>query len=314
MSQTLQLPNYTTLNIAETCQLSADITAGVTSLPVTFSDGFADGDHLLLGTYGAESAEHGTINAVPSATAITTDSATTKPHNRYEQVTKLFGNQLKIYRATNTDGTQPADGSFSLLAAVDIDFDQIDTKYTDANGSDAYWYKFTYFNTDTSDETALSSSGAKRGGNYGNYCSIEAIRHQAGLINNQYVSDSQIDEKRQAAQSEINGMLSGLYTLPFADPVPAKIAEITTRLAAGLVLTHPWGGRFVSTNSEGDNMLKQARVDLLAIKEKQQAIVDASGTDLSIGNVGGFSMFPNANSANLSPEEGGRKFTSADRY
>lgn len=311
---TLKIENYSSSNLTEETTLNADALASQAAITVVSNQNIATDDYVLIGNIGGDRTELKKVLSITGVTTITATANLSNPHSRYEKVTKLFGNKIRIYRASNVDGTQPDDGDFSLLDTIDIDPDQTESEYTDDSGSSDYWYKYTYYNSTSTDETSRSDSRVVRGGNTANYCSISRIRGEAGLTSNVYVTDGRIDEKRQAAQGEINGALTGLYTLPFTEPVPATIEDLTARLAAGLLLTSPWAGRFVSTSSEGNDKLKQARADLLAIKEKQQSIVDANGNSTAIANVGGFQMYPDADTENLDFTDGGAGFKVADRY
>lgn len=311
MSQTIKIPNYSLLNQLETSQLNADAVVGATALGVNFSNNLAANDYLVLGSIGGEDAELVTISTVTDASHITT-SALTKPHSALDRVTKLFGNQIKVYRAANVDGSAPADSGFASIATFSIDVDNVDTTYTDAAGSDAYWYKFTYYNSATTSETAISEASPVRGGGYGNYCSLESIINVAGLHTNRYISQYQVDQARQAAQDEIDGALIGRYTIPFTDPVPEKIRDITTRLAAGLLLIDI-GSNSPAAIAQGEKKRDAARADLMAIQSRTSTVVQ-NGQSLATSSSGGFSMYPDADSASLTAEEGGRKFTSDMRY
>lgn len=312
MSQIIKTANYSSSNIIEQTKLTADIAAAVTTLPVENSGGFANNDYVYIGNYGAESGEMKQLSATPPSGTSLTITATTLAHNRYDQAVKLFGNQIRLYRAANVDGTQPTDANFSLLSTTNIDFDQTDTSIEDASGSSDYWYKYTYYNETSSAETSLATSGAMRGGGYGNYCSIEQIRQAAGLTNNRWISDTRIDEKRQAAQDEVNGALVGLYTVPFTGPIPATIQDITARIAAGLLLTSQMSN-YVNTNDRGKAILDAARADLDALQDKKKSIV-VNGASIAVSNVGGFSMYPDADTAGELPEDDGARFTSDMRY
>ncbi len=70
---------------------------------------------------------------------------------------------IHFYRAANVDGKVPADDLFSVLATRDIDPDQPSTYMTDSAGGSGFWYRSTYFNASTNEETALTDSEARRG-------------------------------------------------------------------------------------------------------------------------------------------------------
>jgi hypothetical protein len=294
MSQTLQLSNFDDPNIRETAKLNADVTVNDTALTINFSDNLDAGDFLYLSRLGSESGEVVTVASIIDADSITT-SAATKPHSRFEDATVLFGDQIKIYRATNVDGSLPADDTFSFLDTTNIDYDQSTTTYVDDTGGSGYWYKYIYRNSSSGEETLLTDSSAARGGGVGNYCSIQAIREEAGFQNNKYINDSQVNNERQAAQDEINGELAGIYTIPFEVPINPMITRITKVLAAGFLLSKDYGVVNTFSTNNGTTKTKEARDLLAKIANKEYVLTDATGTDTSIPGSGrSFGGFPDS--------------------
>lgn len=307
MAQTLKLPNFHTNNIVETSVLDADAAIAATSLQVRFSDQMATDGYLFIGEYGGEASELCVLNTITDADTVTIDApGLVKAHKRFEPAIVLFGNQLRIYRAANVNGTTPSDGSFTSLAFVDIDVDQIQTSYEDTSGGSDYWYKYIYWNESTSLGTALADATAVRGGSAGNYASIESIRREAGLQNNKYIADDFIDKKRQAAQQVINSNLSGIYTIPFTAPINAGITEITELLAAGYLLTANYGALNTLNTNEGEAKIKRAMEMLNGYKTGSSQVIDESGATLAIpGTAGGFGGWPDASTATADPNAGG---------
>ena len=86
-----------------------------------------------------------------------------------------------------------------------------------------------------------------------------------------------VDAKRQAAQAEINGALSGHYTIPFASPVNPFIADLTARIAAGLLLTQSYGIYASMNTNNGEQKLKDARAQLLQLQNGQMTLTDTAG-------------------------------------
>jgi hypothetical protein len=294
MSQTLQLSNFDNPNIGETTQLNADVAVADTTLTINFSDDIEAGDLLYLSRLGSESGEVVTIATIVDADSVTA-SAATKPHNRFEEATVLFGDQIKIYRATNVDGSLPDDDTFSFLDTTNIDYDQSTTTYIDDNGGSGYWYKYIYRNSSSGEETLLSDSSAARGGGVGNYCSIQAVREEAGFQNNKYINDSQINNERQAAQDEINAELNGIYTIPFEAPISPLITRITKTLAAGFLLSKDYGVVNKFSTNNGDAKVKEARDMLQKLSTKEYVLTDNSGTDTSIAGTGrSFGGYPDS--------------------
>lgn len=313
MASTIKIPNFGSLNIVEKSELNADAAAAATTLTVAYTDDMSANDYLYIGHLGTENGEVKLITSVDSKTQLTVP-ALDKGHSRFDPLTILFGNQFRVYRASNVDGTQPADGDFSLLTTQDLDYDQNQSEYNDSSGSSSYWYKFTYYNETSTDETALADSTAVRGGGVGNYASIESIRRTAGLDQNQFITDAYIEEKRQAAQNLINATLQGIYTLPFSSTVLQQnpiIGEITRRLAGGYLLTADYGPLNTLNTNEGKNMIDSVtnadKTGLLdRLNAKDLVLVDESGASVAIAGSGdSFKAFPDANTKNLDADQGG---------
>ena len=69
--------------------------------------------------------------------------------------------QIKLYRSTTIDET----GEYSLLSTTDIDMDS-DVRSTlilDNAGADTYYYRATYYNSSTTDETTLADAPSMKG-------------------------------------------------------------------------------------------------------------------------------------------------------
>ena len=296
--QTLTLNNFGPANLKEQTRLSHKVDAGATALPSTNVQGFATGDLALVGLRGDDASETVTIDAGVTTGSIPVTSALKREHVAYEYVTKLFGDKMRIYRASNVDGNQPGDGAFTLLTTLDIDFDQMSTEYTDASGGADYWYKFTYFNSVTQSETALADSNSARGGGGDNYVSLIDIRKEAGFEFASYVPEEDIDAARKAAQAEVNGTLSGVYTVPFKQPVNEWIVDITKRLAAGLLLKRQYGAMSSQSSINGGKKLEDARADLQRLATKQTVLTDATGTSTALpGSIGGVGGWPDDSAA-----------------
>lgn len=320
MPQTLNLNNFSDANIVETSELNADAVVGALSLTLKGTQGFLAADYLLIGQRGSETAEL-RIAGTPNADLITLPItvATKFAHNRFDQITKLFGNKQRIYRAANVNGSIPAAASFALVDTIDIDIDQMSTRWTDATGDENYWYKRTYYNSTSLGETPIGEAVAYRGSQYPAYATIEEIRDKAGLSGNRWITDEKIDEKRRAAQAIIDARLTGLYTVPFTVPVNPLIKEITQLLAAGYLLTQE--ATSASARAQGQALIDQATNDkgtglLDRIDTKELKLTGMTGSPETVTDAGGFNAWPNGTTAEAEPEVGGgaRMFRVSDRY
>lgn len=317
--QVLNLSNFSAANILQTAKLDADAAVGATTLRLAYTDDLANGDLIYIGMYGAESGELVTVDSVNSSSEITIATATVKPHTRFETVSQLFGDQLQVYRADNVNGLAPDPDQFSKLGApIDIKMDSVQTRFEDPIGGAGYWYRFVYVNG--ASETELKMSVPVRG-DVVDYASIESIRKKAGLSNNRHITDADVDEKRQSAQSLINATLVGIYELPFKQPVPQLIAECTRLLAAGYLLTDDYGPLNTLNTNEGQQMIDRVTNAegtgyLDRLDKRDLLLPDGEGAVIIIPDSSSVSGWPNSTTKNAPPERSGGdfKFRVSDIY
>lgn len=320
MSVTINIDNYGALNIKEKLILTADIAAGVTSLPVVNSDGPVASDFLVLGALGTEYSEKVQASATtptPDATHINLQAVTAIKHSQFDPAWLLFGDQIQVYRAPNVDGNFPADTAYTTLGSpISIDTDEMYTAYTDASGSNAYWYKFVYKNSVSGNTTNLADSVAKRGGGYGTYTSVENIRREAGLYNNQFITDAMIDAARYRAQFEIDGALQGMYTIPFQPPINPIVATMTDKLAASYLLATDYGPMASGNSKDADKKLTEYQRIMQKIDSKSYVLTDVNGNDMSIAGAGGNKAWPNDTTDSTPVDQGGsqRNFRMGMRF
>lgn len=309
MSQTLWLPNFAQNNIFQDtqAQLTAPAPAASNALTVDNAANFISG-FVLLGAIGAETSELLAAGAVTSGTSIPLLSPTVLPHNQYDPVYALFGNQLKVYRATDAgSGQQPPDSAFVLLPGMPIVIDagNDSTEYTDPSGGGGYWYKYTFFNSTSTSETDLASAVAVRGSFTVNYCSLEQIRRESGFRYARYITDDQIEEMRQAAQDEINGALDEYYQTPFQPPIPSNLKRICIVLAAGYLRSAQYS-QISDPQVNGQGQIDWAEIELDKLIMKERVLVNKQGQALdSAGATGGISGYPNQNTATDPASQGG---------
>lgn len=301
MSSTLNAESFSEINIRERTSLNQGAAANDTTLHVVSTEGFSAGQPIFVGTPARDGCEGATVDTVTDDTTLTLTAPLGLAHGPYEPVLGVIGGSIRIYRASNVDGTVPSDDDFALLVVRSIDADQQTTYYTDPDGSSDYWYKLTYYDATNNAETALADAVAVRGSDYGHYASLTEIRREAGFTNAYNLSDVTIDQQRAAAESEINSTLANNYTTPFS-PVPADIRTLTIQLAAGLLLCSPEA--YGPSNPYGIQKLKDARARLAAMASRDSTITDDSGNSLTSSD--SVSSYPNSE-----PEEGGppRNFT-----
>lgn len=296
MPTTLKLPSFAENNIRERTSLKAAVAAGVSVLPVESTQGLVAGQTIYIGALAREECEKAVIQAVSSPTSLTLTAPTSYEHAAFDAVTGVLGDMIHLYRAANVDGSVPADAGFSVLATRNIDPDQVSSYYTDSTGSAGFWYRWTYYNVTTLEETPLIESPTVRGDDFGHYASLEAIRKKAGFENATRLSDLTIDQQRRIAESQINARLGGYMTVPFTKPIPDIIETITILLAAGYLKNDAYG----SANA-GKSLIDEAEAGL-------QSLIDGSAStgDPTYDLAAGVSGWP------IDPEP--RMFSVEDEY
>lgn len=317
MAQQVEIDNFGTLNVVDTTdKLAADIAAAADQIQIENTANYTIGEYVCVGALGTESCEMRIVESIIDVHTLKLTIALSLKHDRFEPVTPINGNLIRIYRAPNVDGHVPADDAFIVLTTVGISVTDMITLYTDQDGGNNYWYKSTYFNAATNFETSLADSTVARGGGYDYYCTAYAIRKAAGMVNNQWITDAEIDEKRKEAQDEINAALQGMYAVPFQAPVDSMISGITRLLAAGKLMMDDPGGS--GSNSliyqQGQDKINEARAMLQVIDDRKYIISDITGTSIISPNSQSSKAFPNATTPSLGPDQGGsyRNFRMSD--
>ncbi|MBJ8343941.1 phage protein Gp36 family protein [Antrihabitans sp. YC2-6] len=279
MATTLQAESFANINLTERSTLDESVLTAATTIKVVNTSGFEAGKTIYVGPPGSETCEKAVVNAVTDETTLELVDGLGQPHSRFDAVTGVLGDRIRIYRAVNVDDSAPADVAFSALASRSIDPGKVVTYYTDSSGSSDYWYKLTYWNETTGDETDLDDSTPVRGDDYGRYASLTEIRRDAGFLNATNLSDVTVDQKRRMAEAEINTALSNRYTVPFK-PVPEQINSLTIQIAAGLLLQDAYG----ETSTRAVKKLKDARLALEQLKNADGDVVDDQGQSVSTGD------------------------------
>lgn len=318
--QNLRLNNYSNLNLTVRTALSSDIAKGVTVLPVENSAGFINRG-ILVGAPGSERSEIVTGSAVTDPLSIPV-AATTLQHNASDPVFLLFGSQLKIYSADDTsgNGTQPADAAFSNIDTIDINDSDATTPYTDSAGTITTWYKFTYYDPISTEETALADSGAAQAGQP-HYVSLDDIRSAAGFDDAPQVTDQKISKFRDSAEKEINGALNAIINFPLPQPPNPIIVQIAKNIAAGELMQDEYNTISPVIANQGSNKSSQARAGgggytaLSDLVNRTVVLQDANYADITTNDAPGFTGYPDntANDRSGSPDET-RNFTMNEEY
>lgn len=286
MAEIIRVPNFDSVNLKEVTFIDADAESGQANLTLFNETVYSAGHKVLIGNIAQENSEVGTIGNI-SGKSVTLAANLVNKHIRGEAFTLLFGDQIRLYRATNVDGNAPADSAFSYLSVyATIQGDDATSDLVDPSGGSSYWYKTTYYNSGTGDETSLALSVAVRGGSYGKLVSVSSVREEAGLLDNRNIPDPTIAERRDQAEDEVLGALATAgYTVPLQSSngqpyVPPMVENIVRMLAAGYVMMTQY------PNVEGESNPGKKKVDeanriLKQIQKQEITLLDASKAPLA---------------------------------
>lgn len=134
----------------ERTYLTASVAVAGTSLTVRAvdSNSWADNDYIIVGEIGSSSAELLQVNgAVSDGTTLTVDQLGSGgcrfAHGAGEPVYRIDYNQVKLYRSTTETGSK------TLLATVEIQPDEIESRWDDTTNTTGYGFAAFYNSTTT---------------------------------------------------------------------------------------------------------------------------------------------------------------------
>lgn len=259
----------------EKTELNANASAGATTLTVKNSSNFTVNDYVLIGRLGDEIAEIVKIATIPGNTSFTCN-ATKFAHTSDDNITKLLYNQRKLRRDTSRTG------EFSTtVQTTDIQVDAPEgTFLNDPAEASTYYYKATYYNSDSGIESSVAKAVAIQGLGSGHYVSIGRIRKESGFEGNDYIGDGDIGYYRDIAENEIKSKIITVYILPLIK-VPEIIEGIACRLAAGYLLSRDYGVESDGTSKDGYKMIAEARKILKEIQNKERKLIGVDGVELA---------------------------------
>jgi phage gp36-like protein len=287
----------------ERTELAADAAAGSNvSLTLLNNGGFTNSAFVVIGYEGNELCEMEQINQAPSGNTSIRVATLKFNHQKGEPVTVYRYDKRKFYGATS------ATGSFAELTAdgspLPIQVDDPTGTIIEYTGIEGYTYfKATYYNSTTTDETSQDDSDAVLANESVRYASLYAIRKHAGLAGNPRYSESRLETKRKQAENEINSAIAAKYVLPLSE-VPHLVSQICELLAAGYIDYEEFG-----KNGEGVKWLGEGRALLKAIQKGTQLLIGTDGTELARNTkVGVLDGYPNDEDTDSA------QFSMSDRY
>ena len=125
--------------------LGADYSSG-TSLTVLNNASFAANDIILVGEPSEELSEAKKVNSTTGSTILTLSSAFNFSHNKGASIYKIYWDYVSIESSPTVGGT------WSVISLSPIQWDNKlnETVYYDPSGTDAYSYRFRFYNSVTS--------------------------------------------------------------------------------------------------------------------------------------------------------------------
>jgi hypothetical protein len=280
--RSLIAPTEDAIKLAET-KLTAGVSAGSNvALPVYGNTNFAANNYVCIGIPGSLTAEIQKINVAVSPGNSIQVATLLYSHSVDEPIQVFRYNQRKFYGAL-TQG-----GSYTELVSsgspTNITVNDPQGTYFEYTGNEGYiYFKSTYFNSTTNEESDINDAIPMASDQSTRYCSLYDIRFQAGMQDNPYVTDDMFENYRLQAEGEINSYLYARYVLPLTNgttmmlEVPALITNCAIKLAAGYSDYREYG-----KTGEGVKWLGEARGILNSIKKGTQRLIDANFVEFEL--------------------------------
>ena len=233
------------------------------TISVLSAESFAADDFVVVGIEGSEQAEMCRVVAV--GTGYIEVQTLLKNHLQDEPITKYKYNQRKFYGSLTSGGTYHELTSYGSPANIEVSDPQ--GTYFEYTGTEGYvYFKSTYYNTTDTTETDITDAAETYADETERYCSIYAIKKQAGLTQNPYIGDAVIEQYRKRAEAEVNSFLNAKYFLPLTNSqgireIPFAVENCTVLLAAGYADWQEFG-----KDGEGFKWMADARKQLKQIQ------------------------------------------------
>ena len=286
--------------------LNADVSAGTNvTLTVLDNNKIVQNSFIVIGYEGAEKTELVKVNAVVyPGTSVQVDTLL-YAHKKDDPITVYRYDKRKFYGAVTATGSFVELTGYGSPSAIQVDDPQgTILEYT---GSEGYkYFKSTYYNSVSFDETDQADSNTVASDQTGRYCSLYSIRKQAGLTNNPYINDGLLETYRKRAENEVKSIIMFRYNLPLSE-IPAIIENCCTLLAAGYIDYQEYG-----KDGEGVKWLGEARGILNSIKKGTQRLIGADEQELpTIATANTVQGYPDTTDNKNGPV---RMFTSNQRF
>ena len=160
---------------------------------------FSDNNIAVIGNVGDELTEQEDVTGVSGDTSITLSAALAFDHNKGTPVYISEWDQVNIER---NDGS-----GFSSIIVIDIQWDKLETIYSDTNGSSTATYRFRFYNSAAQIYSEYSPSISGGGFDRNQVgAMILNVRKKIRDPNREKISDSYIIQLLGDAQTTISGI------------------------------------------------------------------------------------------------------------
>lgn len=260
-------------------QVAADVAPGSgVTLVVDNGAVFALHDYIVIGIEGSDTAELVQISAITGNNLTVTIALA---HKMDEPIVKYRYNKRKFYGCATQTGAFIELTAYGSPAVIDVN-NPPGTSIEYSGGEGYQYFKATYFNSQTSEESNLADSNTVLANESARYCGLYQIRVQAGLAQNPNIDDGRVEEKRKQAENEVDSALISKYILPLTRSsdnvveIPALVQRITILLAAGYL-------NYEEYNADGDGVkwLGEARGILNALQLGKQKLIGTDKQEMS---------------------------------
>jgi len=219
--------------------LNTDYASGVSSFAVDNGLKFDTAEYLVFGNIAAEKSEIILTSGAPTATTITTASASSFAHSRGEKIQFIPYNQIEIYKST--DGI-----TYTLLATTSIRVDSSETYYNEVDGLSTYYYKVRFKNSTTTKYSSYSDAVLATGFLENSAGSVikKALIQLGETIDDEVITKEFLFEALNEGRREIDEHV-GIIRWPFRTEFDYDAGNV---IPGTNTLTLPTNLRYPSTN------------------------------------------------------------------
>ncbi len=267
--------------LGEKTFLRENVSLEATTLLIKNAGNFVINDFIVIGTIGTETAEIRRIDSISSdLREIVITEKINFNHGKLEPIQVIRFDKRKFYRSDSEDGAYSHLSSEGSPVDIQVDIPE-GTRFEDATGNNTHYYKATYWNSFSGDESSLDDAVASKASDVDHYTSIYRIRQEAGMLENDFITSDIIDSYRVEAEAQVEGAIASVYSIPFSY-IPRLLQHIVSLLAAGHLLMKEYGMEAdVEISKTGQRKIERAEALLGKIAEGDIILIGEDGTPIT---------------------------------